>query len=58
MDVKFFETENGTAAYYAAREREANLILTAMYLVVEVARKQEESNLDQADLKKDIGKFF
>ncbi|PGH31732.1 hypothetical protein GX50_05511 [[Emmonsia] crescens] len=54
MDVKFFETENGTAAYYAAREREANLILTAMYLVVEVARKQEESNLDQADLKKDI----
>ncbi|EEH33548.2 pheromone-dependent cell cycle arrest protein Far11 [Paracoccidioides lutzii Pb01] len=53
-DVKFFETENGTAAYYAAREREANLILTAMYLVVEVARKQEESNQDQLGLKKDI----
>ncbi|OAX85010.1 hypothetical protein ACJ72_00602 [Emergomyces africanus] len=53
-DVKFFETENGTAAYYAAREREANLILTSIYLIVEIARKQEESNPDQADLKKDI----
>ncbi|PGH00669.1 hypothetical protein GX51_05655 [Blastomyces parvus] len=53
-DAKFFETENGTAAYYAAREREANLVLTAMYLVVEVARIQEDSNPDQASLKKDI----
>ncbi|EQL34321.1 hypothetical protein BDFG_03842 [Blastomyces dermatitidis ATCC 26199] len=53
-DAKFFETENGTAAYYAAREREANLILTAMYLVVEVARIQEQSNPDQAGLKNDI----
>ncbi|EEH09287.1 conserved hypothetical protein [Histoplasma capsulatum G186AR] len=53
-DAKFFETENGTAAYYAAREKEANLILTSMYLIVEVARKQEESSPNQADLKKDI----
>ncbi|EER43939.1 pheromone-dependent cell cycle arrest protein Far11 [Histoplasma capsulatum H143] len=53
-DARFFETENGTAAYYAAREKEANLILTSMYLIVEVARKQEESSPNQADLKKDI----
>ncbi|PGG97216.1 hypothetical protein AJ79_09299 [Helicocarpus griseus UAMH5409] len=53
-EAKFFETENGAAAYYAAREREANLALTAMYLVVEVARKQEQSNPDQTGLKKDI----
>lgn len=37
------ETENNNSAYTAAQEREANLILTALYLVVEVARRQESS---------------
>ncbi|KAK2777576.1 Factor arrest protein 11 [Emmonsiellopsis sp. PD_33] len=56
-DVKFFETENGPAAYYAAREREMNLILTSLYLTVEVARLQEESNAGESSLKKDIAEL-
>lgn len=43
------ENEKEHATYLIAREREANLILTCMYFVVEVARRQEA--IDKTDVK-------
>ncbi|KAL4794449.1 hypothetical protein BDV19DRAFT_195431 [Aspergillus venezuelensis] len=46
--------ENTNPAYLAAAEKEANLVLTAFYLVVEVARKQESQDPKDAPLKNAI----
>lgn len=43
FDLNNVEAENSNSAYFAAQEREANLILTALYLVVEIGRRQESS---------------
>ncbi|KAL4927490.1 FAR11/STRIP family protein [Aspergillus undulatus] len=43
--------ESTNPALLAAAEREANLVLTAFYLVVEVARKQEAENPGSTPLK-------
>ncbi|KAL2007355.1 hypothetical protein VTN00DRAFT_8793 [Thermoascus crustaceus] len=43
FDLNNIEAENSNSAYFAAQEREANLILTALYLIVEVGRRQESS---------------
>ncbi|PYH94256.1 pheromone-dependent cell cycle arrest protein Far11 [Aspergillus ellipticus CBS 707.79] len=41
QDTESAGQENANSAYVAALEREANLVLTALYLVVEVGRRQE-----------------
>ena len=55
-DLKMLENENGSAAYFATRDREVNLILTSLYMVIEVARRQEAIGQQEANLKKEIGK--
>ncbi|EER29965.1 N1221-like family protein [Coccidioides posadasii C735 delta SOWgp] len=50
-DVKVFNGENNTAAYFAARDREVNLILTIFYFLVEVARRQEKLRPDNPQLR-------
>lgn len=45
------EPENANPAYIAAYEREANLILTALYLVVEVGRRQEAQDPEQTPVR-------
>lgn len=57
MDLKDFEDENGAAAYSATKDREINLLLTALYLVIELARRLESSAYPNHDLKDGISKF-
>lgn len=45
------EAEDTNPASIAAYEREANLILTALYLVVEVGRRQEAQDPDQTPVR-------
>lgn len=45
------EPENTNPAYIAAYEREANLILTALYLIVEVGRRQEAQDPEQTPVR-------
>lgn len=54
--MKGFEGESGLAAYYAARDREMNLILTIFYFIVETARRQETAG--NFSLKKDLSMCF
>ncbi|PGH17271.1 hypothetical protein AJ80_04913 [Polytolypa hystricis UAMH7299] len=49
-----FEAESGSAAYHAARAREANLILTCFYMLVELARRQAERYPSEQTLKNEI----
>lgn len=49
-----FENENSSAAYFATRDREVNLILTSLYVVIEVARRQEAMGQGESSLKKEI----
>ncbi|KAF3490634.1 HAM-2 [Arthroderma uncinatum] len=43
-DLKVFANENGTTAYIATRDREVNLLLTCLYTVIEVARREEKQD--------------
>ncbi|KAI2146305.1 Factor arrest protein 11 [Ophidiomyces ophidiicola] len=45
-DMKTFGRENSAAAYFSARDRELNLILTIFYLIIEVARREETLHPD------------
>jgi hypothetical protein len=56
VDLKDFEDENGTAAYLATKDREMNLLLTALYFVVELARRLANSTEPNTSLKDEIGK--
>jgi hypothetical protein len=56
VDLKDFEDENGTAAYLATKDREMNLLLTALYFVVELARRLDNFTEPNASLKEEIGK--
>lgn len=51
VDLNDVDNENSTSAYLAAQEREANLVLTALYLVVEVGRRLEISSPPQTSLR-------
>lgn len=50
-DCEGGEPENVNPAYLAAYEREANLVLTALYLVVEVGRRQEAQDPQQTPVR-------
>lgn len=54
--MKVFEGESGVAAYFAARDREMNLILTIFYFLVEAARRQETLQAGNSRLKEDLGR--
>ncbi|GAD91534.1 pheromone-dependent cell cycle arrest protein Far11, putative [Paecilomyces variotii No. 5] len=54
VELNDVDNENSTSAYFAAQEREANLVLTALYLVVEVGRRLETSNPQQTALRNAI----
>ncbi|EGE07477.1 pheromone-dependent cell cycle arrest protein Far11 [Trichophyton equinum CBS 127.97] len=50
-DMKAFANENGTTAYVATRDREINLILTCLYIIVEVARREEKLEYSSLELR-------
>lgn len=58
VDLKDFEDENGTAAYTAAKDREINLVLTALYLAIELARRLGSSAYPNSVLKDEICMFM
>lgn len=56
LDSIEVDNENDHAAQIMAREREANLILTCLYFVVEVARRLESFDKPQVALRDAVGK--
>ncbi|KAM5475188.1 Factor arrest protein 11 [Microsporum audouinii] len=50
-DMKAFTNENGTTAYAVARNKEANLLLTCLYIIVEVARREEKLEYPNLELR-------
>ena len=49
MNDENSSNEQEQAALIIAREREANLILTCMYFMVEVARREERTDITLRD---------
>lgn len=54
--MKAFANENGTTAYVATRDREINLILTCLYIIVEVARREEKLEYSSLELRDAFGR--
>lgn len=55
-DMKAFTNENGTTAYAVARNKEANLLLTCLYIIVEVARREEKLEYPNLELRDAFGR--
>lgn len=45
------QTEDGAAAYAVARDRELTLSLTVLYLMIELARKQHSSGIEETHIR-------
>ena len=56
-DSEVVESENASPVYVAVAEREANLILTALYVIVEVGRRQEAQDVKVTPIRDEVSEL-